>query len=313
MSLKFQDAFELYFSELESRGQSKSTLTHNRRWLGFFSDFSEAKGVQEVQAINEEHVSSFCLRVTWEPGMQGKLLSPGSVHQCLSMVRSFLRWLHDRGDLFRDVTRGWILPRPPVSYTRVPTTEEMSTLLLTFDETSRLGRRNRAILELLYGTGLRVGECCSLELEHLDLDSSLLRVVDGKGKKGRLLPLGTRLKQVLKRYLKDREEFTPPEERGLFVSLKGSRLSDDAIAMMVYNASKKAGMKPFRPHAIRRGFATHLLENGANIPVIQALLGHENLSSTQIYVALDLKALKVVYDRTHPRAKRQPHNLKKGP
>lgn len=305
MSPGFQDSLLLYLSELEERGYSKLTLHHNRRWLALFIEFCQNQGLNEVQSVTVKQVSLFHRTMTWTPGVKGKLLSQSTLYQCLQMTRSFLRWLHAKEYLLWDVTESWVLPRPAEPDTRVPTIEEMAKLLLTPNEAKKTGVRNRAILELLYGTGLRSEECCALKLEHLDLTGNRLQVVEGKGKKSRYLPLGARLKQVLKRYLKVREELANEDEQALFVNIKGAALSSASLGDLISNTARAAGLKPFRSHAIRRSFAGHLLENGANIHVIGALLGHKNLSSTHLYTRISLQELKEVYKKTHPRAKRR--------
>lgn len=304
MSLGFKDALGLYLTDLEGRGYAKSTLLQNRRWLGVFADFCEDQDLTEVRALTVKHVSLFQRTMTWTVGAKGKVLSQNTLHQCLRMTRSFLRWLHTQEHLLCDITESWILPRTSASNTRIPTTEEMTRLLLTPNETQKVGIRNRAVMELLYGTGLRSAEFCALKLEHLDLASSRLQVVQGKGKKSRYLPLGARLKQVLKRYLTVRQHLAREGEQALFVNREGAALSSASLGELISSTAKAAGLEPFRSHAIRRSFATHLLENGANVHVIGALLGHKNLSSTQLYTRVDLHELKKVYRRTHPRAER---------
>lgn len=305
MRLRFKDALDSYLSELEARGQAERTLYQNRMFLSQFIDFCRNQGLKEVQAITDEHVASYHRYMTWRPSSTGGLLSPNSLSHILRLVRSFLRWLHDRGDIFRDVTRGWVLPRVQSTNTRTPTIEEMSKLLLTPNVKDSLGLRDRAIIELLYGTGVRVGECRSLKLKNLDLQASQLQVVEGKGSKSRNLPLGSRLKQILRRYLEDRKQFAPDREQTLFVNAKGKPMSTALVSRILYKHAKEAGIKPFGAHAIRRGFATHLLEKGADVKVIQLMLGHEHLSSTHLYLQPDFQELKKVYNRTHPRAKRQ--------
>lgn len=305
MSLSLKKAANVYQGILETRGQSRSTLEANEKWLRRFSEFCEKNNITEVQSITTELIARFRQHMTWTPGARGKLYSQNTLYQCQRMVRSFLRWLHSQDHLLRDVTEFWVIPRPSETFKRTPTVEEMSKLLLTPDETSFTGLRNRAVLELLYGTGLRAEECCGLKLDHVDLASSRVRVVRGKGTKDRLLPLGARLKQVLKRYLKLREDVAGDSEQAFFVSAKGKPLTTAAQGMMISIATQKAGLQAFRPHAIRRSFASHLLDNGADIYVIATLLGHKRLSSTNLYTLVSLQELKKVYQRTHPRARRQ--------
>ena len=305
MSLRFKSALQSYLLELEERGLSQKTLAHNRNALSQFIEFCRNRGLREVQAITGEHVVAFRRQIAWNPGVKGELLSQNSIYLVLRLVRSFLKWLHEQDHLLRDLTGDWILPRPLKSPTRTPTVEEMSKLLLTPNVKVRAGLRNRAILELLYGTGVRLGECLALKLEHLDLPASQLQVVDGKGGTSRNLPLGSRLKQILKRYLKARAKVAPENEQALFLTRTGKPITAGSIAQILRRNAQIAGLKPFSSHAIRRGFATHLLENGADIKVIQALLGHKHLDSTQFYLQPDFQELKKVYSRTHPRASKR--------
>ena len=305
MSLLFKTALERYFEDLEERGCSQSTLISNRQWLGLFVRFCGKADVVEVSAISFDLLARFRQHIVWTPGVKGALYSQSTLFQCQRMVRSWLRWLHSKDLLLQDVTTGWILRRPSARVRKVPSIQEMSRLLLSSNETTALGLRNRAVLELLYGTGLRVSECSSLDLGHVDFVSSRLQVVCGKGQKDRILPLGARLQHTLQRYLEQRPLLVSEGEQALFVRRSGQRISNSIVYDIVKTSSKAADLEHLGPHTIRHAFATHLLENGADIAVIGALLGHKNLNATHIYTRLCFNELSKVYRKTHPRAQRQ--------
>lgn len=162
----------------------------------------------------------------------------------------------------------------------------------------RLRSRDQAILEILYGAGLRVSELRRLRIEDLDLKEQLLYVRLGKGRKDRVVPFGDHVRDAVLNYLRER-----PVQRGtLFLSRDGEPLSRSGLRGIVAKAGKRAGIKSHvSPHRLRHSFATHLLRNGAPLPAVQALLGHASLSSTQIYLALDTSDLARMIERSHPR------------
>ncbi len=231
-----------------------------------------------------------------------------SIARKLSTLRSFFKYL----------VREEIFPSNPAKEVSTPKVEKPLPTTLTVDEAFRLmestegsvkkslrgGKqkelRDRAILELLYSSGLRVGELVGLNSNHLDLDLGIVRVM-GKGRKERIVPMGGKAIASLKAYLEERGEIL--DESPLFVNSRGERLTARSVGRLVKNYSKRCGIyRKVSPHSLRHTFATHLLDAGADLREIQEMLGHASLSTTQRYIHLSLGKLMEVYDRTHPRS-----------
>ena len=227
-----------------------------------------------------------------------------SICRRLSTIRSFLRYLRRMKWIRRDI--GILVPSPRIQK-QLPQflkVEEMLELLEAPDTATILGRRDRAIFELMYSTGLRAGETISLNLENIDLKERWVRVL-GKGAKERTVPFGPPAQKALKAYLCDRDSITPKEP--LFINFRGGRLTARSIArILAKHLVRIASAKTLSPHGLRHSFATHLLAAGADLRTIQEMLGHAKLSTTQRYTHVDLGTLLDTYRSTHPLNKR--HN-----
>ena len=195
---------------------------------------------------------------------------------------------------------------PPKAAAKLPETLDATTvdkLLASIDLTKRLGLRDLAIMELFYSSGLRLSEICNSMLESLDLDDKFLRVT-GKGNKTRLVPIGGRALDALKCYLSNERHTLVGKKihSNIFLSVRGGPLSPDRVRQIVKERAQAAGLdQNIYPHLLRHSFATHLLENGADLRVIQELLGHSDIATTQIYTHVDQKRLKSVHKTFHPR------------
>jgi integrase/recombinase XerC len=220
----------------------------------------------------------------------------------LSAIRSFLKFLKSEGIINRDV--GVLIPTPKMnkSLPRFFKIEEMQELIEAPDTATVLGRRDRAIFEIIYGSGLRVSECVGLNVGDVDLHSGWVKVL-GKGNKERTVPFGTPAKRAIEESLSDRSsrEAVAP----LFVNFRGSRLTARSVArILTKHLIRMAAARSISPHGLRHSFATHLLAAGADLRTIQELLGHARLSTTQRYTHVDLGALLDEYRDSHPLAKR---------
>jgi len=221
-----------------------------------------------------------------------------SICRRLSAIRSFLRHLRHQGQLTRDV--GSLIPSPKAQkeLPRFLKIEEMAELLQAPDATTRLGRRDRAIFELMYGSGLRVSETVGLDLSGLDLAKGWVRVI-GKGDKERTVPFGPPARDALLAYLADRPDLAP--DQPLFVNFRGTRLTTRSVARILNkHLIRIASAKSLSPHGLRHSFATHLMAAGADLRTIQELLGHARISTTQRYTHVDLGALLDEYRQAHP-------------
>jgi integrase/recombinase XerC len=230
-----------------------------------------------------------------------------SLARSLSALRTFFRFCVRTGRTERNPALRIRAPRISRKLPDVPRTEEVVALLESDRRDSPLAVRDRAMRELLYSSGLRVGELCGLDLGRLDLRGRSVRVL-GKGRRERIVPLGGPAAEWLGVYLRVRDSLAPrPGEEALFLNRNGRRrrLSVRAVRARLGEAAVRAALaRPVQPHLLRHAFATHLLENGADLRSIQELLGHASLSTTQRYTHVDLRRLMEVYDRAHPRARR---------
>jgi integrase/recombinase XerC len=271
-----------------------------------------------IRAYGDD-LAQFVLHARSELGREAR---PEDVDHLL--VRAFLARLHAAGlkktssgrklaslrTFFRYLCREGVMERNPARALQSPRTEKRIPGHLSESEVRDLldvpgdglqALRARAALELLYATGLRCGELVSLDTAEIDLEGRLLRVV-GKGRKERVVPFGTRAQAAVRAYLPLRARTTPRTD-ALFVNSRGGRLTDRSVRSLVsYRVRQVAIGRRISPHAFRHSFATHLLERGADLRVIQELLGHASLSTTQRYTHLDTKHILDIYRKTHPRA-----------
>jgi integrase/recombinase XerC len=238
--------------------------------------------------------------------------APSSVARKISSVRTFLRFLHRHGEVEKNAAMELALPkvrRPLPTFVNVDAAAEV--MVAPPDDTAE-GLRDRALLEILYGAGLRVSEACGVGLDDLDLRSDRLGSVRvlGKGSKERVVPLGHKAVAAIAAWLARRAELAHPktgaiDPRALFVTKRGARITRRAVGKLVHRyGALGAGRADLHPHALRHTFATHLLDGGADLRSIQKMLGHASLSTTQRYAHVSMDQLLKVYDRAHPLARR---------
>jgi len=233
-------------------------------------------------------------------------LSPRSMCRKLAAVRAFYRFAKRRGWLKTSPAARIRSPQVPRNLPKFLDRDEMAALLAAPDGNSPLGRRDRALLELLYATGMRVSELTGLNLPDIDLRQRTVRV-RGKGGKERLVPFGEHARRALGEYFPAREGLLSrskrPDPHAVFLNRFGGRLSARSVRRLLDKAIVRAGvLHSVSPHALRHTFATHLLQAGADLRSIQELLGHSSLSTTQGYTNVDMKHIMEVYDSAHPRA-----------
>ena len=238
----------------------------------------------------------------WLADLYRRDLRPVSLRRKLAAVRSFFRFLVREGVTGVNTARLLATPKAPATIPRVMTAEKTNNMLdaaAARDERPRLAR-DLAIMEVLYGCGIRAGELVGLNLEDLDLSEGWLRV-RGKGRKERQVPLPSKAAAALERYLAERQSASA--ENAVFLNRSGARLNDRTVRHLVkLYATLLAGDSSVHPHSFRHAYATHLLSDGADLRAIQELLGHARLSTTQKYTKVTLADLMAVYDRSHPKA-----------
>ena len=232
-------------------------------------------------------------------------LSAASIKLVVVAIKIFFRWLHARKRLAHDVAENLPLPRTERYLPETMNELQTDQLLEGIPSNAPRGLRDRAILELLYASGLRVSELVNARLEYFDMENRIIRVV-GKGSKTRLVPVGQKACDAIRAYLeKERPGMVKKRTGGeIFLSARGTKLSTVRIWQIVKAAARLAGLDlNVYPHLLRHSFATHLLSNGADLRIIQEMLGHADISTTQIYTHVDQQRLKAVHHRFHPRAK----------
>jgi integrase/recombinase XerD len=295
-----------WLAELESRAYSPNTLEILEQWTQRLFEYLQALGVDDVVDVTRADLDAWRQKLSWSPGLRGRLYAACTVDQALRVTREFFRWAVAGRCLLVDPTAHWMLQRPPAELRPVLTVAEVARLLSAPDDHIPTGLRDRAILETLYSTALRLGECRRLDLDDLEWSMGLVRVRHGKGGRDRRVPLGPALGALLSRYLAESRPrlVKSPSETALFVGQeKGVRLSPIRYQQMVRDACAKAGVPRVSPHRLRHACAAHMLAGGASLHDVQRLLGHERLQTTYLYTQLCPEALAQVHQRTHPRAR----------
>jgi integrase/recombinase XerC len=230
--------------------------------------------------------------------LKSKNLKPRTLARKISCLRTFFRFLCREGYLKSNPSALLLTPKLDKRLPEFLTEEEMLKLLNAPAKDNPAGLRDRAILETLYSTGMRIGELVGLDTEDVDFISGVVKV-RGKGKKERLLPIGEKALSALREYVDKRKKQT----KELLLNKNGTRLTDRGVRDIMEKYIRRISLKEnISPHTLRHSFATHLLNRGADLRSVQELLGHVNLSTTQIYTHLSTERLKNIYDKAHPRA-----------
>lgn len=289
------------------RGLSGHTIGAYRRDLGRYVTFAKGRDVTTVDGLDEALVRSFAAYLSASThGEDERPYRGTSVARTLSAVRSFHRFLLREGVVVDDATAGLRQPKLPRTLPRPLAVDEIARILDAPDPGTPVGLRDRALLELLYGSGLRASELVGLDVDALDLEEGAVRVL-GKGGKEREVPLGRFGREATGAYLtRARPVFATGTSRGaLLLSQRGGRLSRQSVNRILAGYVASAGIdKRVTPHSLRHSFATHLLEGGADVRVVQELLGHASVATTQIYTLVTKEHLREVYYTSHPRARR---------
>lgn len=293
---------------IAERNASPYTIRNYRREIGEFAEFAQGKGVTTWEAVDLPLLRRWLFFLT----EQGYVKA--SIARRVSELRSFYRYLRREGMVETNPVLGLSSPKVPKRLPRYLNAQETVALLTAPNTSTPQGLRDRAILELLYGAGLRVGELVSLDVGQLDLSHGELRVV-GKGDKERVALIGEPAQAALSRYLAEGRPHLATEASGsaLFLNRFGGRLSTVSVTKILHKYGKQAGIEQrVTPHMLRHSFATHLLDGGADLRAVQELLGHENLATTQIYTHVSQAQARKVYLRTHPRAEGNGNKGKEG-
>ncbi len=294
------DAFLDYLAI--ERGLAANTRLAYAADLVCFTASLRRRGITQINTVQRQHISDYLM----EQRKRG--LSARSVARHLAALRMFCRFLYREKLLANDITQ---LVDTPKLWRTLPHTldyGEVDRLLAAPAVHTKLGLRDKAMFEFMYATGLRVSEAAALKLSDINQEAGFLRTV-GKGSKERIVPVGKQAIEWLQRYITEaRPHFgkTPPTRGEIFLSTHGTPLSRKTIWHLIKKYARVAGItKNITPHTLRHSFATHLLENGGDLRVIQEMLGHADISTTQIYTHVDQRRLKDTHYRYHPRSGRR--------
>ena len=290
------DSFILFLAT--ERGLSDAYQLSVRRTLETLAGWAEERKFTAWRELGVEELSNYLA------DQKGKGLEASSLRIGLVHLKIFFRFLVSRNLIEADSAEPLLSPKTGSYLPETLHEVQIVTLLESIDTTRPLGSRDLAILELFYASGLRLAEVCTVRLETLDLDDGFIRVT-GKGNKTRIVPVGGRARAALEHYLaNERPKLVKPHTSShIFLSVRGGPLSPDRVRQIVKHRAKQAGIEQnMYPHLLRHSFATHLLQNGADLRVIQELLGHADIATTQIYTHVDDQRLKKVHQQFHPRA-----------
>ncbi|MCL6580687.1 MAG: site-specific tyrosine recombinase XerD [Firmicutes bacterium] len=281
------------------RGLALNTLESYGRDLRQYYSFLKSKArLVSLQEASRANIISYLLQME----KQGK--SPATIARRLAALKSFYQFLLRESLVERDPTANLESPKLDRKLPRVLTVKEVETLLRQPKTSTVSGLRDKAMLEILYASGIRVSELVALNLPDVNLEAQYVRCV-GKGGKERLVPIGSIACQAVTEYLaRSRPRLVKdPGERSLFVNHHGRRMTRQGFWKIVKKYAAQAGIKKsITPHTLRHSFATHLLENGADVRAVQEMLGHADISTTQIYTHVNRGRLRDVYKNSHPRA-----------
>ena len=280
------------------RNVSTHTMDAYKRDINQYLMYLGDLDIKNLSDVKSTHIRDYIIILS-DRGM-----APASISRIISSIRTYYRFLSSENILDENPVLLINNPKLPKKLPDVLTEKEISLIINAIQESSQFYQRDKAIIELLYSSGIRVTELCNLEMSNLFIDEDLIRVM-GKGNKERLLPLGIRSKKYIDDYIKHsrNSHIKKSGSSFVFVSRNGNQLTRAMINIILNKWTQASGLKKsVYPHKLRHSFATHLLEGGADLRFVQALLGHSDISTTQIYTHIDKHYLKEVYKIHHPRS-----------
>jgi len=303
-----------YTQWMISRSYASRTIETQGNIVSKFVEWCHERGILRPQEVTRDILEHYQGQLTRSRKDSGESYSVGYLNRILSIIRGFFRWLAKNHHILYNPASELELPRVT---TRIPrnvlNTAEVEAVMMQVDLSLPLGLRNRAILETLYSTGIRRTELCRLKCKDIFIDAGVVLVIEGKGRKDRMIPIGERALSWVEKYKNDLRPalVKKPDEGTLFLSSRGEPLMPNNLGRLVSGYVKAAGIdKEGSCHMFRHTMATLMLEGGADIRYIQQILGHSNLNTTQIYTRVSIKKLKEVHSATHPGANLNPHSTK---
>lgn len=291
--------YEYYLKK--EKGSSKNTISAYVRDLEQYRLFLEKyHQVKKPSHIQKKHIEGYLKSLD-------KRVSSKTIARKLTAIKSFHHFLALEKEVDIDITKDFSTPKSSKTLPKVLSVDQVVSLLEQVDKDSDLGLRNKALLELIYGSGLRVSELLDIQIEDIHLNQSYV-IVHGKGSKERMVPISDMANIALRKYMADARPNLLKDRKitHVFLNQNGQRLSRQGFFKVLKKLALDAGIdSECSPHTLRHSFATHLLENGMDLRTLQTLLGHEDISTTQIYTHISQKRIKEIYKKAHPRAKEE--------
>lgn len=288
---------EEFLSHLSlEKGFSKNTIISYRSDLAHFLNYLREKKITDIKNLTIDDIRNYS---------QNLNLSPRSRSRRISAIRSFIKHLIIENEIENIDPEDIELPRLPKKLPSILSLAEIEKIINSMRENNFFDRRDRAVIEVLYATGIRVSELCGINHEDIDFTEQLI-LIRGKGGKERLVPFGSFARDALLEYLPQRAFILRKKltgEAALFISRSGRRLNRESVFRIIRKRAAAVGIKSIHPHIFRHSFATHLLENGADLRTVQELLGHSSITTTEIYTHVTKAHLKEVFKNFHPRSK----------
>ncbi len=289
------EQFVTYLTDVKK--SSANTVVSYRRDLVKFNKFMESQGVTDVLKINPTNMNSYMIH------MEKEQFAPSTISRNIATLKAFFGYLQREGYISEDPTRQLKAPKIEKKMPEILTMREVDLLLEQPSMKTNKGIRDRAMLELLYATGIRVSELISLKLSDVNLGASYIHCQDVN--RERIIPFGNMAKNVLKVYIREARPamIENIDEDILFTNCNGTPMSRQGFWKLLKKYAKNAGIQTdITPHTLRHSFAAHLVANGADLRSVQEMLGHSDISTTQIYARMNSRRIKEVYSKNHPRA-----------
>ena len=295
--MNLDKAITLYLNHLSiEKNLSSNSISAYKRDLEFFSKNVKEKNISK---ISEKDIKKVI-------GIHRKDHSAKSTQRMIASLKGFHKYLFLESQIEIDPAVNIESLNLPLSLPKTLEIDQVLKLLDNIKPSTSENIRNRLIFEFLYGTGVRISELVNIDLSDIDLDNKIIKIRFGKGSKQRLVPLGKTLEKFIESYLTRVRNslIKDTKEQSLLLNNQGKRLSRQSIWSIVHKIAQENGLSDLTPHTLRHAFATHLLEGGADVRVVQELLGHSSVNTTQIYTHVTVEKLKEVFAQTHPRARK---------
>lgn len=295
--MKIENAIKDYVLSISSTDKkSENTIESYSRDLKFYKEFLLEKNITDLEDINDSVIDEFVNEIN-------KHYNSNSINRIKTSIRNMHKYISFKYDV-SDPTVNLNLSKKRKRLPVYCTKEEITSLMSIFDDSNNEDLFNHAILETIYGLGLRVSECCNLKYNQVNLESNFVTII-GKGDKERIIPIPDMTKKVMKEYFYNIRPLWAKKNSTLFyINKQGRKIYNEYVERMLNDSVVKANIrKKITPHKLRHSYATHLLENGADLRVIQELLGHSDISTTEIYTHVETSKIKNSYLNNHPMAK----------